>query len=65
MFCAHQYTVFQYFSRHWHPFSDVLAYFTVCVWLVPFSFFVSLSASDSGLPTVSTDGVLSARTRFS
>ena len=34
---------------------QVLAYFTVCLWLVPFAFFVSLSANENVLPT-SVDG---------
>ena len=29
----------------------MLAYFTVCLWLVPFAFFVSLSANENVLPT--------------
>ena len=32
-------------------FFQVLAYFTVCLWIVPFSFFVSLSANENVLPT--------------
>lgn len=28
-----------------------MAYFTVCLWLIPFAFFVSLSANDLILPT--------------
>ncbi len=28
-----------------------MAYFTVCMWIVPFAFFVSLSANDLVLPT--------------
>ncbi len=30
-----------------------MAYFTVCMWLLPFSFFVSLSANENVLPTLS------------
>ena len=33
---------------------QVMAYFTICLWLVPFSFFVSLSANENVLPTMST-----------
>ena len=29
-----------------------MAYFTLCLWLVPFTFFVSLSANDNILPTM-------------
>ncbi|GLH07428.1 uncharacterized protein GBIM_12885 [Gryllus bimaculatus] len=30
----------------------VMAYFTLCLWLVPFALFVSLSANENTLPTV-------------
>lgn len=30
-----------------------MAYFTLCLWLVPFAFFVSLSANENVLPTTS------------
>ena len=30
----------------------MLAYFTICLWLVPFAFFVSLSANENVLPTM-------------
>jgi len=42
---------FRYFGEEYYPFHEVLAYFTLCVWLVPFTFFVSLSAGDNVLPT--------------
>lgn len=32
-------------------FFQVMAYFTLCLWLVPFALFVSLSANDNVLPT--------------
>ena len=31
---------------------QVMAYFTLCLWLVPFAFFVSLSANENILPTM-------------
>ena len=34
----------------------MLAYFTLCVWLVPFTFFVSLSAGENVLPTSYSSG---------
>ncbi|EDW73667.1 uncharacterized protein Dwil_GK19578 [Drosophila willistoni] len=43
---------FQYFTSVYVPFTQVLAYFTICMWMVPFGLFVSLSANDSVLPTV-------------
>merc|ERR1719341_1830761 len=47
------YLAFTHFSRQWYPFGEVLAYFTMCLWLVPFAFFVSLSANENVLPTTS------------
>ena len=34
---------------------QVMAYFTICLWLVPFSFFVSLSANENVLPTTASE----------
>jgi hypothetical protein len=31
---------------------QVISYFTLCLWLVPFALFVSLSANENILPTV-------------
>ncbi|XP_076436262.1 protein TEX261-like [Babylonia areolata] len=45
------YLAFSHFSEVWYPFAEVLAYFTICLWLVPFAFFVSLSANENTLPT--------------
>ena len=33
----------------------IASYFGLCVWLVPFSLFVSLSAGDNVLPTMGTE----------
>ncbi|KAF9970915.1 erv26 super protein [Actinomortierella ambigua] len=41
---------FQYFARHYHTFSSIASFFGICVWLVPFSYFISLSANDNTLP---------------
>ncbi|ESO93075.1 hypothetical protein LOTGIDRAFT_119829 [Lottia gigantea] len=56
------YLTFSHFSQVWYPFSEVMAYFTVCLWLVPFAFFVSLSANEYVLPTTtaSTDHLVSS-----
>ncbi|CAN8023874.1 unnamed protein product [Ixodes persulcatus] len=43
---------FSFFSGKVYAFSEVLAYFTICLWLVPFAFVVSLNANDSVLPTL-------------
>ncbi|KAM3584286.1 erv26 superfamily protein [Umbelopsis sp. WA50703] len=41
---------FQYFTRHYTPFMDIAAFFGICVWLIPFTYFISLSANDNALP---------------
>ncbi|XP_032222480.1 protein TEX261 isoform X2 [Nematostella vectensis] len=51
---VNHYLAFQYFADVWYPFSEVLSYFTICLWIVPFAFFVSLSASENVLPTSSS-----------
>jgi len=42
---------FTYFSSNYYRFSEVASFFGLCVWLVPFIYFISLSASDNTLPT--------------
>lgn len=32
-----------------------MAYFTLCLWLVPFSLFISLTANDNILPTMADE----------
>jgi len=54
MVFVNHYLAFDYFSSVWYPFSEILAYFTICLWILPFAFFVSLSASENVLPTAST-----------
>uniref|UniRef100_A0A131YT13 Protein TEX261 n=1 Tax=Rhipicephalus appendiculatus TaxID=34631 RepID=A0A131YT13_RHIAP len=46
------YLAFNFFSNKAYTLSEVLAYFTLCLWLVPFAFVVSLNANDSVLPTL-------------
>ncbi|KAG5930296.1 hypothetical protein E4U42_002220 [Claviceps africana] len=41
-------------------FSMIASFFGLCVWLVPFALFVSLSASDNVLPTMGTEPVRGA-----
>ncbi|KAG9238550.1 transmembrane adaptor Erv26 [Amylocarpus encephaloides] len=36
-------------------FTEIASYFGLCVWLVPFSLFVSLSAGDNVLPTMGSE----------
>merc|ERR1719187_259785 len=54
MVIVNHYFAFSYFGDNYYPFSEVMAYFTICMWLVPFAFFVSLSANENVLPTMST-----------
>lgn len=42
---------FKFFSKNYYPLTEVLAFFTLCLWIVPFALFVSLSANDQVLPT--------------
>lgn len=35
---------------------QVLAYFTFCLWIIPFAFFVSLSAGENVLPSTMQPG---------
>ncbi|KAI9727834.1 MAG: erv26 super protein [Cirrosporium novae-zelandiae] len=37
-------------------FTEIASYFGICVWLVPFALFVSLSAGDNVLPTMTGGG---------
>ncbi|XP_055308350.1 protein TEX261 [Sitodiplosis mosellana] len=52
MLFINHYLAFSYFTQNFYSFSEVLGYFTVCLWIVPFAFFVSLNANDNVLPTV-------------
>lgn len=42
-------------------FTEIASYFGLCVWLVPFALFVSLSASDNVLPTMGSEEPASRR----
>merc|ERR1711936_1522430 len=52
MLIVNHYLAFQFFADKYYIFSEVLGYFTLCLWLVPFAFFVSLSANENVLPTM-------------
>lgn len=45
------YLAYSHFNEVYYTLSEILGYFTLCLWLVPFSLFVSLSANDQVLPT--------------
>jgi hypothetical protein len=49
---ANHFLWFYYFAYNYHDTADVIGFFVTCVWLVPFSFFISLSANDNVLPFV-------------
>ncbi|XP_076034342.1 protein TEX261 [Oratosquilla oratoria] len=51
MFFVNHYLAFSHFASYYYPASEVLSYFTLFVWLVPFGFFISLSANENVLPT--------------
>ncbi|TPP56132.1 hypothetical protein FGIG_10627 [Fasciola gigantica] len=50
MFVIHHLVAFSMFNATFHPFSEMLAYFTFFCWAVPFMYLVSLSANDWVLP---------------
>ncbi|XP_075989383.1 protein TEX261 [Anticarsia gemmatalis] len=51
MLIGHHYMAFKFFGAVYYGFSEVVAYFTLCLWMVPLALFVSLSANDYVLPT--------------
>ncbi|CAH1392821.1 unnamed protein product [Nezara viridula] len=50
LFIINHYLAFSFFSGVFMPFYELLGFFTICIWLVPFSLFISLSANDHVLP---------------
>uniref|UniRef100_A0A146L3D8 Protein TEX261 n=2 Tax=Lygus hesperus TaxID=30085 RepID=A0A146L3D8_LYGHE len=52
LFFVNHYFAFAYFASTYYPLSEAMGYFTICLWLVPFALFVSLSANENVLPTV-------------
>lgn len=51
---VNHYLAFSFFGTTYHTFAEVLSYFTLCLWMVPFALFISLSANDNVLPTTTT-----------
>jgi len=41
---------FYHFTQNYMEFNEIASFFLVCVWLVPFGFFISMSANDNTLP---------------
>lgn len=60
-FAHHQERAYQNMTSYYDTpndvpsFTEIASYFGLCVWLVPFSLFVSLSASDNILPTMGSE----------
>ncbi|KAK1175377.1 protein TEX261 [Acipenser oxyrinchus oxyrinchus] len=65
---VNHYMTFQFFAQEYYPFSEVRKlsvhvilsvspmHFTICLWVIPFSFFVSLSAGENVLPSTVQHG---------
>ncbi|RKF55720.1 Protein SVP26 [Erysiphe neolycopersici] len=45
----------RYYSTDIPSFTETSSFFGICVWLVPFALFISLSASDNVLPTMRSE----------
>ncbi|EFA76713.1 transmembrane protein [Heterostelium album PN500] len=56
---------FMFFRSNWFPFSEIISVFVFFVWLVPFIFFVSLSANDSALPFSSGNRIIGVDNEYS
>ncbi|KAI8817934.1 transmembrane adaptor Erv26-domain-containing protein [Fimicolochytrium jonesii] len=41
---------FFYFTEHYHSFTEIATFFGLIVWLIPFMYFISLSANEYTLP---------------
>ncbi|XP_065176393.1 protein TEX261-like [Sycon ciliatum] len=48
------YLLLSHFETVWYPFSEIIAYVVISVWMVPFALFISLSANDYVLPTMTS-----------
>lgn len=53
MFIVDHIVWFQYFTSDFFPFGQVLGFFVICVWLVPFAIFIGLTNDDTDLPYTS------------
>ncbi|KRT80474.1 hypothetical protein AMK59_7001 [Oryctes borbonicus] len=51
LLAINHYLAFAHFSRVFYTFSEVMAYFTLFLWVVPFALLISLSANENVLPT--------------
>ncbi len=57
---ARSYGIYTPPSTEVPTFTEIASYFGLCVWLVPFALFVSLSASDNVLPTMGSEAASGA-----
>ncbi|KAJ3006066.1 erv26 super protein [Thoreauomyces humboldtii] len=48
---ADHFVWFFYFTDHYHTFTEIATFFGLVVWLIPFMYFISLSANEYTLPT--------------
>ncbi|XP_065556811.1 protein TEX261-like [Artemia franciscana] len=46
------YAAFAHLEEHFYTGTEALGFFTVCLWLIPFVFLISLSANENVLPTL-------------
>ena len=46
---------------NWPTFTEIASYFGLCVWLVPFALFVSLSAGENVLPSMGSEYATGSR----
>uniref|UniRef100_A0A6B2LK10 Protein TEX261 n=1 Tax=Arcella intermedia TaxID=1963864 RepID=A0A6B2LK10_9EUKA len=60
VFLLCHYLWFDFFSKNYYPFGEVVSFFIVCVWLVPLTFFIGLSTDETSLPytSISASGEL-------
>ncbi|ORX44196.1 DUF396-domain-containing protein [Piromyces finnis] len=55
---------FNYFTKFYYPFDRIVCFFVICVWAVPFEFFISLSANDNTLPYDNYNGKKKKKNNF-
>lgn len=56
LFVLKHYVTLNYFADNFVPYDQVIGYFTVCLWVVPFTLLISTSAGENTLPTTSHRG---------
>ena len=49
-FCLKHYVSLNYFANNYVPYTEIVGYFTICCWVVPFTLLISTSASENALP---------------